>query len=78
MRDLIVTYVYIPSDLVQVHTEDITQRKIDEEKLRASEERLREILENLQDVPYRRTSKTDKYDYMSPGIEKANIRLHGR
>ncbi len=70
VRDFIVTYVYIPSDLVQVYTEDITQHKIDEEKLRASETRLREVLENVQDAPYRRNLQTDRYDYISPSIEQ--------
>ncbi|MFN8383385.1 MAG: PAS domain S-box protein [Anaerolineales bacterium] len=70
IRDLIATYVYIPSDMVLVHTEDVTKRKQDEEKLRASEERLREILENVQDAPYRRNLQTEKYDFISPVIER--------
>ena len=50
IRDLIVTYVYISSDLVQVHAEDITERKIAEEKLHANEELLRKVFESSQDA----------------------------
>ena len=42
---------------------DISEQKIAEEKLQ-------EILKNLQDASYRRNLKTDSYDYMSPGIEQ--------
>lgn len=42
---------------------DISEQKIAEEKLQ-------EILKNLQDASYRRNLKTDSYDYMSPAIEQ--------
>lgn len=42
---------------------DITERKIVEDKLR-------EVLENVQVAPYRRNLQTDKYDYISPSIEQ--------
>lgn len=44
-KHLIVTYVPVPPDLVMVHTEDITVRKLAETALRESEERLSRILQ---------------------------------
>jgi len=38
--------------------------------LRESEERFRSVLENSLDVAYRRNLQTDRYDYMSPVVEK--------
>ena len=42
-------YGYVSPDLIIVHTEDITERKMAEVKLRESEKKFRSILENLQD-----------------------------
>ena len=42
-----VSYIYVPPDLVMVHTEDISERKKTEQKLRLSEERFRMLVENL-------------------------------
>gem|GEM_PF-2412923 len=41
--ELAVRYTFVPPDLVLVVTEDITQRKLDEEALRLSEERFRAL-----------------------------------
>ncbi|MDY0130566.1 MAG: PAS domain-containing protein, partial [Methanosarcina vacuolata] len=38
--------------------------------LQESEERFRSVLENSLDVAYRRNLQTDRYDYMSPVVEK--------
>ena len=38
--------------------------------LRESEERFRSVLENSLDAAYRRNLQTDRYDYMSPVVEK--------
>ncbi|MDR7665309.1 PAS domain-containing protein [Methanosarcina sp. Z-7115] len=38
--------------------------------LRESEERFRSVLENSLDAVYRRNLQTDRYDYMSPVVEK--------
>jgi PAS domain S-box-containing protein len=46
---LLVNYGYVKPDLVIVQTEDITEKRIAEEKLRESEKKYRSILENMQD-----------------------------
>jgi PAS domain S-box-containing protein len=43
------TYAYIPPDLVMVHLEDVTERRQAEDKIRASEEKFRSIVENSSD-----------------------------
>ena len=49
--------------------QDITERKIIEDKLLKSEGRIREILENSIDVPYKRNLLTNSYDYISSRFE---------
>ncbi|MFX1424966.1 MAG: PAS domain S-box protein [Promethearchaeota archaeon] len=44
-KDLLVKYVFLPPDLVLVQTEDITDRKIAEEKIKESEEKYRTLSE---------------------------------
>ena len=45
---------------------DITTRKQDENALRESRDRLREVLENSLDSSYKRNLQTNAYDYLSP------------
>lgn len=45
-KDLIVKYVYVPPDLVLVHTEDITERKNAQQELKVSEEKYRKLFSN--------------------------------
>ncbi len=49
---------------------DITNRKIAEEKLRESESHFREVLENSLDASYKRNLLTNSYEYISPVFEK--------
>jgi hypothetical protein len=45
---------------------DVTERSRASEARRASEERLREVLENSLDASYKRDLKTNRYEYLSP------------
>jgi len=49
-----------------IYSRDITERKQREAQLCASEERLREVLENSLDAAYKRNLTTNTYDYLSP------------
>ncbi|MFX1571064.1 MAG: PAS domain S-box protein, partial [Promethearchaeota archaeon] len=67
---LSVKYSYIPPDLVLVHTEDITEQKKTEQKLKESEEKYKSTAELLPDIIYE-IDKSGKLSYVNPvGYEK--------
>ncbi|MFX1390206.1 MAG: PAS domain S-box protein [Promethearchaeota archaeon] len=67
---LSVKYNYIPPDLVLVQTEDITEQKKTEQKLKESEEKYKSIAELLPDIIYE-IDKRGKLSYVNPaGFEK--------
>ena len=49
---------------------NITSQKLMEQKLRESQDRFSNVLKYSQDASYRRNLKTNKYDYISPVIER--------
>jgi PAS domain S-box/diguanylate cyclase (GGDEF) domain len=50
--------------------EDISQQKLAEERIRASEARLREMADNIEDMFYSRTADCTRLFYVSPGFER--------
>ena len=64
-KNLIVSYAYMPPDLVLVYTEDITQRKLAEEEL----QKLFNAVEQTADSVII-TNKKGEIEYVNPGFEK--------
>ena len=76
-KDLLVKYVYIPPDLILVHTEDITDRKTTEAQIKESEEKYRTLSEQsflgiaiLQDdyIKYVNQQLSDTFGYTTEEI----------
>ena len=59
----------MPLRVIGTHS-DINSRKLMEQELREAKERFSNVIEYSQDASYRRNILSDKYDYMSPVIEK--------
>jgi PAS domain S-box-containing protein len=83
-KHLAVSYAFVPPDLVQVHTEDITQRKQAENELRESRERFRAVLEAVPDLMlvldaegrYREIFTADSDLLYAPAEELLNKSIH--
>ncbi len=81
VRKLKATYDFIPPDMVMVHTEDLTKQKSAEQKLiesekkytqlrlKKSEERYRNLVNNINDIIYELDEK-GRIIYVSPQIHK--------
>lgn len=52
--------------IIQCNIRDISIRTTLEKSYRDSENRFKEVLENMLDIPYKRNLKTTSYDYLSP------------
>ncbi|MBE9521889.1 MAG: PAS domain S-box protein, partial [Proteobacteria bacterium] len=68
-KSLAVKYAFVPPDMALVHTEDITDRVKIEEELHASEEKYRDLVENINEVIYS-LDDSGAITYVSPAIEK--------
>jgi PAS domain S-box-containing protein len=54
---------------IVVFSQDITERKRNENMLKESEERFRSVLENSRDIIYQVNIKTGQYGYISPSVK---------
>ena len=70
VRQLDMTYVCVPPNIVMVHTRDITEQREAENARRETEEKFRKVLENSRDVIYQLNLKAGTLDYMSPSVRE--------
>ncbi|MGC1405091.1 MAG: PAS domain S-box protein, partial [Thermodesulfobacteriota bacterium] len=63
-RLIVITMAFVPPDLVMVHLEDITERKMAEERLRESEDRYRNLFENAAEAIY--VAQDGKIVFLNP------------
>jgi PAS domain S-box-containing protein len=66
-KHLVVSFAFVPPDLVLLHSEDVTEQVRSEHKLKESEERFRLLAENAKDVIFRyRLKPAPGFEYVSP------------
>ncbi len=68
MRSFVARIVALVRDEVLAIVGGVTERKWAEKALHQSEERFREVLGATGDVVFRRSLRTDAFDYMSPAV----------
>ena len=68
-RYLQITYVFVPPNLIMIHVEDQTDRKLAEQALRQSEERFRAIFESAQDAIFIKDQNL-RYSHVNPAFGK--------
>ena len=71
-RTVVVTYAFVPPDLIMFHAQDITDRKLAEDKLKESEDKYRSIFENAVEGIFQSTA--DRH-YLN--VNPAFARMHG-
>lgn len=68
-RMFVVHYIYVPPDLVMIHTEDVTELRQAEARLRASEERYRLMLEGTRVIVWEADPKTFRFTFVGGQVE---------
>jgi PAS domain S-box-containing protein len=70
VKRLIIHYIFVPSDFILIHAEDVTEREIRDAELRQSEEKFKTVLENSRDILYHLNLNDGTFDYLSPAAER--------
>jgi PAS domain S-box-containing protein len=70
VRFLEVSFVFVPPDIVMVHTRDITEEREAKIALEKSEQQFRKVLANSRDAVYQINLESKSFDYVSPAVKQ--------